>query len=351
MYSINIIQPDDWHIHLRDENTLKMTVPLAEAAFGRVLAMPNLTPPLTTVQSVLDYRSRILANTRNPHFTPYFALYFNEQLTADTLQEAKTCPWILGVKWYPRGATTHSDWGVEDISQHFEHLALMEELKLPLLIHGEVTDSTVDIFEREPRFIETVLMPLQQRFPKLPIVLEHITTLDAVQWIQNMPAHIAATVTAHHLAFNRNHLLAGGLKPDYYCLPVLKQAAHQYSLQQAVMTSGQTQFFLGTDSAPHTRDKKYNSCGCAGCFTTPVALALLAELFFENQALSLLEAFCSINGARFYQLPLNTQHLRLTQQDWVVPEHYQISGLTFVPLLAGQTLAWQYHIAENVHHE
>lgn len=351
MHSINITQPDDWHIHLRDGAALKMTVPLAERSFARVLAMPNLVPPLTTVQAILDYRLRILATSQNAHFIPYFALYFTDDLNISTLREATQCPWILGVKWYPQGATTHSDWGLKDIQQHFDNLALMEELALPLLIHGEVTDSSVDIFDRESRFIDTILKPLQQRFPKLPIVLEHITTTEAVEWVQSMPAHIAATITVHHLAFNRNHLLAGGVRPDYYCLPILKKDLHQQKLQQAAMRPGQSKFFLGTDSAPHVQDKKYAACGCAGCFTSPIALALLAELFAEHQALPLLEPFVSINGARFYQLPLNNRRIRLTQTNWVVPENYSVDGLSFIPLLAGQTLSWQAQPIEDNAHE
>ncbi|MBY0377371.1 MAG: dihydroorotase, partial [Gammaproteobacteria bacterium] len=322
----------------------------AERSFERVLAMPNLVPPLTTVESILDYRSRILGARQSTHFTPYFALYFTSDLNTSTLKAAKDCPWILGVKWYPQGATTHSDWGVQDIQQHFKHLALMEELGLPLLIHGEVTDDHIDIFDRETRFIESILEPLQRRFPQLPIVLEHITTKEAVAWVESMPAHIAATITVHHLAFNRNHLLAGGLRPDYYCLPILKQQQHQQALQQAAMTPGQTHFFLGTDSAPHVQDKKYSACGCAGCFTSPIALALLAELFYQHNALSLLETFTSINGAHFYHLPVNTRQLGLVQKDWVVPANYTVEGLTFIPLLAGQTLSWQSQgIQDNTH--
>ncbi len=341
MQILNIIRPDDWHIHLRDDETLTLTVPLAEQTFTRVLAMPNLTPPLTTVQGILSYRERILAIAKNTHFTPYFSVYFTNNLTAATLHEAKLCPWILGVKLYPQGATTHSDWGINDITQHFDIVSVMEELALPLLVHGEVTDNTIDIFDREARFIESVLIPLQQRFPKLPIVLEHISTAEAVDWVHSMPAHIAATVTAHHLAFNRNHLLAGNLRPDYYCLPILKQQHHQQKLQQAVMAKNQSQFFLGTDSAPHSQQKKYSACGCAGCFTSPIALPLLAEVFSLHNALSSLEAFTSINGAHFYQLPLNTQRLCLTQSTWEVPQNYSAGGDAFIPLYAGQTLSWQ----------
>ncbi len=348
MQTLNIIRPDDWHIHLRDNTALKLTVSLAERTFARVLAMPNLTPPLTTVQSILNYRQRILAIAKNDHFTPYFAVYFTNDLNAATLREAKLCPWILGVKLYPQGATTHSDWGIDDINKQFANLAVMEELALPLLIHGEVTTNTIDIFDREARFIDTVLTPLQQRFPKLPMVLEHITTAEAVEWVQSMPAHIAATITAHHLAFNRNHLLAGGIRPDYYCLPILKRQHHQQKLQQAVMTKNQSQFFLGTDSAPHVQDKKYSACGCAGCFTSPIAIPLLAELFAANDALPLLETFTSINGARFYQLPLNTERVQLTQSPWVVPEQYTTNDTTFIPLLAGQTLSWQCHFIEGL---
>lgn len=347
MQTLNIIRPDDWHIHLRDNTALKLTVSLAERTFARVLAMPNLTPPLTTVQNILSYRQRILNIAQDNHFTPYFAVYFTKDLTANILREAKLCPWILGVKLYPQGATTHSDWGIDDIHKQFAHLAVMEELRLPLLIHGEVTTNTIDIFDREARFIDTVLMPLQQRFPQLPMVLEHITTAEAVDWIQSMPAHIAATITAHHLAFNRNHLLAGGLRPDYYCLPVLKRHHHQQKLQQAAMTKNQTQFFLGTDSAPHVQEKKYSACGCAGCFTSPIALPILAELFAAHDALPLLETFTSINGARFYQLPLNTERLELIQSPWVVPQQYTTHDLTFIPLLAGQTLSWQCHLQEQ----
>lgn len=347
MQTLNIIQPDDWHSHLRDHATLNVTVSLAESVFARVLAMPNLTPPVTTVQNVLDYRDRILAVAKNEHFTPYFALYFTKDLNENILRQAKLCPWILGVKLYPQGATTHSDWGIKDIAQHYEQLALMEELALPLLIHGEVTTQTIDIYDREARFIDTILTPLQQRFPQLPMVLEHITTTEAVEWVQSMPPHIGATVTVHHLAFNRNHLLAGGIRPDYYCAPLLKRQHHQQKLQQAVMTPNQRQFFLGTDSAPHARDKKYTSCGCAGCFTTPIALPLLAELFAAHDALPLLETFTSINGARFYQLPLNTRRLQLTQDAWEVPQHYSTENNSFVPLLAGQKLSWQCHLEEN----
>jgi dihydroorotase len=347
MQTLNIIRPDDWHIHLRDNASLKLTVSLAERTFARVLAMPNLTPPLTTVHGVLDYRQRILAVATNQQFTPYFAVYFTTDLNASTLREAKECPWILGVKLYPQGATTHSDWGIDDINKQFENLSIMEELALPLLVHGEVTDNAIDIFDREARFIDTVLTPLQQRFPKLPIVLEHISTTEAVDWVQSMPAHIAATITVHHLAFNRNHLLAGGLRPDYYCLPILKQHQHQQKLQKAVMSKNQNKFFLGTDSAPHVQNKKYSACGCAGCFTSSIALPLLAELFAAHGALSLLESFTSINGARFYQLPINTERLHLIQSPWVVPQQYTTDDLTFTPLLAGQTLSWQCQSIEG----
>ena len=337
---LTITRPDDWHLHLRDGDLLTGTVPATARQFARAVIMPNLVPPVTTVTQALDYRQRIMAAVGNgQNFNPLMALYLTQQTTVAMIEEAAKNEQVIGFKLYPAGATTNSASGVTDIHALKDVFAEMARLGVPLLIHGEVTDADIDIFDREKVFIQRFLEPLHTAHPKLKIVLEHITTKDAVDFVLAANANVAATITPQHLLMNRNHLLVGGVRPHHYCLPILKRSTHQQALQQAAL-SGNPKFFLGTDSAPHAQDKKETACGCAGCYSAPAALELYAELFELFDAIDKLEGFASHFGADFYGLPRNTDTVTLVKKTWTVPEKVQIGGQPFVPYWAGDNLRW-----------
>lgn len=341
MEKITFIKPDDWHVHFRDGVYLSSTVPATAKDCARALVMPNLVPPILSLDDAQAYKKRILDSLPQGHsFAPLMTLYLTDHISTETLTRAKDSGVVYGCKLYPAGATTHSQQGIKTIEKLYPIFSHMEKLQLPLLIHGEVTDPKVDVFDREKRFIEDHLRAICQHFPELPIVLEHITTKDAVHFIENASDTVAATITVHHLRHNRNALFQKGLNPHYYCLPVLKRQEHQEALIKAA-TSGNKKFFLGTDSAPHTKETKENACGCAGIFSAPTALPLLAEIFEEANALEKLEAFCSINGASFYKVPVNQGTITLTKQSWTVPESFSFGPSVVIPLAAGETLSWQ----------
>ncbi|BCX81671.1 dihydroorotase [Methylomarinovum caldicuralii] len=344
MKTLTLTRPDDWHLHLRDGALLAQAAPFSACRFGRALVMPNLKPPVTTVAAALAYRDRILkAVPPDCGFTPYFSLYLTENTAPAEIARAAAEPCVLGFKLYPAGATTHSDAGVRRLEAVYPLLEAMEELGVVLQVHGEVTDPDIDIFDREAVFIERELVPLRRRFPDLKIVLEHVTTAEGVAFVQQSPPQVAATITPQHLRYNRNALLAGGIRPHYYCLPVLKREKHRQALLAAA-TSGSPKFFLGTDSAPHPRPAKENACGCAGCFTAPLALEMYAEVFEHAGALDRLEDFASGFGADFYGLPRNREKVRLLRKSWEVPQ--TLGGeIPLVPLRAGETLPWRLHDA------
>jgi dihydroorotase len=339
--SIEIIQPDDWHLHLRDGDVLVDTVYHTSSRFARAIVMPNLKVPVTTTSQALDYRKRILENTPSgDNFNPLMTLYLTDNTSVDEIKKACANDFIKGVKLYPAGATTNSDAGVTNIKLCYDVLEVMQEHQLPLLIHGEVTSCDIDVFDREKIFIEQILIPLHNDFPELKIVFEHITTVDAVDFINQSDKHLAATITVHHLLMNRNSMLVGGIKPHYYCLPVLKKNTHQQALITAA-TSGSNKFFLGTDSAPHTQQIKESSCGCAGMFTSHAAIELYAEVFEQADALGQFEQFASFNGPDFYSLPRNKNTIRLIRQDWKVPEFYKFGNDHVIPLRAGEIIHWK----------
>ncbi|MFC4260189.1 dihydroorotase [Marinobacter lacisalsi] len=338
---ITLTRPDDWHLHVRDGDVLADVVPATAERFGRAIIMPNLAPPVTTAQQAMDYRDRILA-ARGEHtgFEPLMTLYLTGSTTPDDIREAARAG-IPAAKLYPAGATTNSASGVRDINEIDHVLATMADCGMLLLVHGEVTHDHVDIFDREKAFIDQVLAPVMQRHPSLRVVMEHITTRDAVDFVQSHDGgRLAATITPQHLMYNRNHLLVGGIRPHLYCLPVLKRNVHQQALREAV-ASGDRRFFLGTDSAPHARDKKETACGCAGCYSACAAIELYAEVFEELGVLDKLEAFASFNGPDFYGLPRNTDTITLKRESWSVPEQLPLAGGTIVPLRAGETLRWR----------
>lgn len=341
MEKITITRPDDWHLHVRDHDFLADVVPHTARTFARAIIMPNLKPPVTTVEQAHAYRERILAVLpEENHFNPLMTLYLTDNTRPEEILKAHEDSYVHAVKYYPAGATTNSDAGVTDISKTYDTLAAMEQTGLPLLVHGEVTDPNIDVFDREQAFIERVLEPLLQRFPGLRVVLEHITTQQAVEFVTHAPANVAATITAHHLLYNRNAMFKGGMNPHFYCLPILKRETHRQALIQAA-TSGNQKFFLGTDSAPHARGAKETSCGCAGIYTAHAAIELYAEAFEQANALDKLEGFASKHGAEFYQLPYNTDSLTLVKKSWTVPDSYRFAEQELVPLRAGQTIAWQ----------
>jgi dihydroorotase len=341
MRRIILTRPDDWHLHFRDGDKLARTVPDTARVFGRAVVMPNLVPPVLTVEQALGYRQRILAaRPAGSAFQPLMTLYLTDNTSAVEIEKAATTESIIGSKLYPAGATTHSDAGVTSVAKLYPLFEVMQRVDLPLLIHGEVTENGVDIFDREKIFIEKTLAPLVQQFPRLRVVLEHITTEDAVQFVQSSHAGVAATITAHHLLFNRNHMLAGGIRPHYYCLPVLKRDIHQQALIKAAI-SGNPKFFLGTDSAPHATHKKEAACGCAGCYTAPAAIELYASAFDQAKALDKLEGFASFFGADFYHLPRHTDTITLMESDWRVPDSVSFGNESITPLWAGETLHWQ----------
>ena len=342
MDRLTLIRPDDWHLHLRDGAAMQAVLADTARCFGRAIVMPNLKPPVRTTQEALAYRSRILtALPAGSRFTPLMTLYLTDDTSADEIARAKRSGAIHGVKFYPAGATTHSDAGVTRISRCYGALERMAEIGLPLLVHGEVTDPEVDIFDREHVFIEEILSPLLARLPTLKIVLEHITTSQAVQFVEVTGANVAATVTAHHLLLNRNALFQGGVRPHHYCLPVLKRESHREALIEAAI-SGNPKFFLGTDSAPHARHTKEAACGCAGIYTAHAAIELYAIAFEEAGALERLEGFASRFGPQFYGLPVNDDAITLVRRDWTVPAALPFGdGETLIPLRAGESVPWQ----------
>lgn len=340
MDKLTITRPDDWHLHLRDNAALKAVLPHTVRQFARAIVMPNLKPPVRSVADAAAYRDRILAAIpAGQQFEPLMTLYLTDNTSPDEIRAAKAAEFVKAVKYYPAGATTNSDSGVTDLRQCDRVFAAMEQVDLPLLLHGEVTDPTVDMFDREKVFIEKHLMPLRQRFPQLRMVLEHVTTSDAVAFVMATD-NIAATITPQHLLFSRNVLFQGGLRPHYYCLPILKRETHRQALLQ-VVTSGNPKFFLGTDSAPHPRSGKESSCGCAGCFSALHALELYAEAFESVGAIDKLEAFASFYGPDFYQLPRNPTQVTLTKTTWRIPDELPFVESGLVPLRAGEELTWQ----------
>jgi dihydroorotase (EC 3.5.2.3) len=338
--NLTLIKPDDWHIHLRDGQALKTTVPHAATHFARAIAMPNLVPPVTNAEQALSYKARIIA-ARPPgsQFEPLMVLYLTDLTSSKDIRDAHAAG-VVACKLYPAGATTNSDSGVTDIRNIYPALETMQELGVKFLIHGEVTDNNIDIFDREAVFLERTLQTIVTDFPALKVVLEHITTADAAAFVQESGPNVAATITAHHLLFNRNHMLAGGIRPHYYCLPILKRSTHQAALIEAA-TSGSPKFFLGTDSAPHARQKKEAACGCAGAYTAFTPLELYAEAFEDAGALDKLEGFASLYGPAFYGLAPNTTKVTLHRLSWRVPETLAYCDETLVPLRAGETLRWK----------
>lgn len=338
---LQIRRPDDWHIHLRDDAMLHTVLPYTSEVCGRAIVMPNLVPPVTSVAAARAYRERILAALPQQHrFQPLMTCYLTDSLDAAEVEHGFREGVFTAAKLYPAHATTNSSHGVTSIVAIASVLERMQAIGMPLLIHGEVTDAHIDIFDREARFIETVMIPLRQQFPGLKIVMEHITTREAAQYVLEANDLLGATITPQHLMFNRNHMLVGGVRPHLYCLPILKRNVHQQALRD-VIASGNPRFFLGTDTAPHARHRKESSCGCAGVFNAPVALPAYATVFEEMGALSHFEAFCSENGPRFYGLPLNEERITLVREAWTVPESIALGEESLVPFLAGETLNWR----------
>ena len=338
---LTIGRPDDWHLHVRDGAALHTVVPHTARQFGRAIIMPNLKPPVTTVQQALAYRERVLAAVPDGSgFTPLMTLYLTDNTGPGEIAAAKDCGHIHAVKLYPAGATTHSDAGVTDVRKTYRTLEAMAEHGLPLLVHAEVTDPDIDVFDREAVFIERHLQPVCEAIPQLKVVLEHVTTKDGVDFVNDSPGTVAATITAHHLLLNRNAMFTGGIRPHHYCLPVLKRETHRAALVSAA-TGGSPKFFLGTDSAPHAREAKETACGCAGMYTAHAALELYAQVFEAAGALDRLEAFASRHGPAFYALPPNSGSVTLEKADWQVPDSYPLADSTVVPLFAGETLGWR----------
>lgn len=341
MRQIAITRPDDWHVHLRDGDCLKTTVEHVSRYFGRAIVMPNLSPPVLTVDDARRYRDRILASVpESSRFQPLMTLYLTDQTSRSIVEEAGDSGFIHACKLYPAGATTHSDAGVTEIESLYPVFESLQHNNLCLSVHGEVTDPDIDIFDREKVFIDRYLAPICRQFPDLSIVLEHITTREAVQFVESASDRVAATITAHHLLFNRNHMLAGGIKPLYYCLPVLKRDSHQQALIEAAI-SGNKKFFLGTDSAPHGVHAKTNPCGCAaGCYTAHAALELYAGVFDTRGALHQLEGFASFYGADFYGVARNQDRILLNEESWQIPSDYAFGKETLIPLLNNETVPW-----------
>jgi dihydroorotase len=340
-HTLTLPRPDDWHLHLRDGAALRSVLPFTAARFARAIVMPNLAPPVTTAAAALAYRERILAALpAGARFQPLMTLYLTDNTPPEEIDRASECGHVYGVKLYPAGATTHSDSGVTDIRRADGVFERMSALDLPLQVHGEVTDPTVDVFEREARFIERVLAPLAERWPRLRIVFEHVTTRAAVQFVRQARGGIAATITPQHLLHNRNALFAGGLRPHYYCLPVLKTEDDRRALLGAV-DSGDARFFLGTDSAPHARHTKESACGCAGIFSAHAGIELYADIFEAEGMLARLPAFASEFGPDFYRLPRNTDTLTLVKESWTPPASYPFAGAELVPLRAGERISWR----------
>ena len=341
MNSLTIVRPDDWHLHLRDQDAMKAVLPHTVRQFARAIVMPNLKPPVRTVADAEAYRERILeALPIGAVFEPLMTLYLTDNTRPGEIQRAAGSGFVKAIKYYPAGATTNSDFGVTDLKKCEDVFNAMQDAQLPLLMHGEVTGDDIDVFDREKIFIEKMLIPLTQRFPKLRIVLEHITTANAAQFVLAANDNIAATITPQHLLYSRNAIFKGGIRPHFYCLPILKREDHRLALLKAA-TSGNEKFFLGTDSAPHTRNAKEACCGAAGCYSALHAMELYAEAFDSVNALDKLEGFASFHGADFYRLPRNTGTITLKKESWVVPDEVPFTEAGLVPLRAGETMAWR----------
>ena len=339
--TITLIRPDDWHLHLRDGAHMASVLPHTARQFARAIVMPNLKPPVTTAADAAAYRDRILAALpEGMKFEPLMTLYLTDATSPDEIRRAQDTGFIHAVKLYPAGATTNSAAGVTDLRKCYKTLEVMQEVDMPLLVHGEVTNHDIDLFDREAVFIERVMRPLRRDFPELKIVFEHITTRDAAQYVAEAEGPIAATITAHHLLYNRNEIFKGGINPHYYCLPVLKREEHRLALVTAA-TSGDERFFLGTDSAPHAVHAKESACGCAGCYTALHAMELYATAFEQAGALDKLEAFASLNGPGFYGLPVNEGTITLKRETWTIPPSVPMGEHQLVPLDAGQQLHWK----------
>jgi len=339
--SITLTRPDDWHLHLRDGAALASVLPHSARQFSRAIVMPNLKPPVTTTEQAAAYRERILAALPpGLSFEPLMALYLTDNTPPDEIRRAKDSGFIHAVKLYPAGATTNSDAGVTALSKCYKTLEEMQKAGMPLLVHGEVTDPTVDIFDREAVFIERVMQPLRRDMPALKVVFEHITTKDAAHYVSEADGPTAATITAHHLLYNRNEIFKGGIRPHYYCLPVLKREEHRQALVHAA-TSGNPKFFLGTDSAPHPKGLKEHACGCAGCYTALHAMELYTQAFDHAGALDKLEAFASFHGPAFYGLPRNSGTITLKRENWTLPVELPMGDATVVPLNGGETIGWK----------
>jgi dihydroorotase len=341
MDTLTLTRPDDWHLHVRDGEAMRTVVPHSARQFARAIIMPNLRPPVTTTTQALAYRKRIIAAVPTGlDFQPLMTLYLTDHTSPTEISQARDSGHIVACKLYPAGATTNSDAGVTDIRRINPVLEAMQAHEMPLLAHGEVTDPEVDVFDREAVFIDRVLIPLVRDFPALKIVMEHITTRDAVDFVRDAPATVAATITAHHLLYNRNAIFQGGIRPHYYCLPILKREQHRQALVQAAI-SGNPKFFLGTDSAPHPRSGKETACGCAGCYTAYAALELYAEAFEAAGALDRLEAFASFHGPDFYSLPRNTKTMTLQRQRTSIPKSFSFGADDLIPVRAGEMLCWR----------
>ncbi len=338
--TLTLTRPDDWHLHVRDGAALQTVVPHTAAQFGRAIIMPNLKPPVTTAELALAYKARIMAAVpQGVAFEPLMTLYLTDNLPPAEIVKAKAAG-VVACKLYPAGATTNSDAGVTDLKKIYPTLEAMQKVGMLLLVHGEVTSSEIDLFDREAAFIDTQLIPLRRDFPELKIVFEHITTKDAADYVMGADRFVGATLTAHHLLYNRNAIFTGGIRPHYYCLPVLKRETHRVALLSAA-TSGNTRFFLGTDSAPHPAHLKEHASGCAGCYTAHAALEMYAEAFDSVGKLAQLEAFASFNGADFYGLPRNTGTISLKRESWTPPESFQFGEAELKPLRSGEALPWR----------
>ncbi|GGC14860.1 dihydroorotase [Oxalicibacterium flavum] len=340
--SLTITRPDDWHLHLRDGATLASVLPDTARQFARAIIMPNLKPPVTTTEQAVAYRERILAALpAGMRFEPLMTLYLTDNTPPEEIQRARDSGVVHAVKLYPAGATTNSDAGVSNLSKCMKTLEMMQKVNMPFLVHGEVTDPAIDVFDREAVFIERVMQPLRRDMPELKVVFEHITTKDAADYVAAADRYVAATITPQHMLYNRNAIFTGGIRPHYYCLPVLKRELHRQALVAAA-TSGSSKFFLGTDSAPHPKGMKEHACGCAGCYTALHAMELYAEAFERAGALDKLEQFAAFNGPDFYSLPRNTDKMTLHREEWEIPAELPMGNATVVPLDAGAKLGWKF---------
>jgi dihydroorotase len=350
MNNIQIIKPDDWHVHFRDNEMLASVVPHTAAQFERCLVMPNLKIPVTNTELALQYYQRIQKSHDNKNFKPYLTIYLTNNTDAQEVLKAKNSGIIKGFKLYPAGATTLSENGVTNIKHCYATLEQMQKHAMPLLVHGEVTCSEVDIFDREAKFIDDVLIPMRKDFPQLKISFEHITTKQAAQYVLEQDSeYLGASITPQHLLYNRNHMLVGGIRPHFYCLPILKRSIHQQALIDVVISPNNTRFYAGTDSAPHTQDTKENACGCAGCYSAAHAVELYASAFDKHNAIDKLERFMSINGANFYNMPTNTAKIKLIKEEWVLDSQFKFGSNVLIPLAAGEKINWKLESTGTIH--